>query len=111
MMRIGNAFRIALACLLLGTAGSSLGCIAAPVVPPIGLVYTDLDAPLAPRGEVGSRRGTSTVTAFLFLVSTGDGSVRAAAKNGGIRDVKLVDYEYKNVLGVFQRYTTVVYGD
>ena len=110
-MRGLNALRTALACLLLGIAGSTLGCIAAPVVPPIGLVYTDLDAPLAPRGDVGSKRGTSTVTSILFLVSTGDGSVRAAAKNGGIREVKLVDYEYKNVLGVFQRYTTVVYGD
>lgn len=103
--------RVALACGLLGMAGSTLGCIAAPVVPPIGLVYTELDAPLAPRGEVGSRRGTSTVTSILFLVSTGDGSVRAAAQNGGIREVKLVDYEYTNVLGVYQRYTTVVYGD
>jgi len=110
-MRGLNALPTALACLLLGIAGSTLGCIAAPVVPPIGLVYTDLDAPLAPRGDVGSKRGTSTVTSILFLVSTGDGSVRAAARNGGIREVKLVDYEYKNVLGVFQRYTTVVYGD
>src|SRR5262245_24587119 len=110
-MRGQNWVRTSLASLLLGIAGSTLGCIAAPVVPPIGLVYTDLDAPLAPRGDVGSKRGTSTVTSILFLVSTGDGSVRAAAKNGGIREVKLVDYEYKNVLGVFQRYTTVVYGD
>jgi hypothetical protein len=111
VMRSGNTLRIALASLLLGFAGSTLGCIAAPVVPPIGLAYTELDAPLAPRGEVGSKRGTSTVTAILFLVSTGDGSVRAAARNGGISDVKLVDYEYRNVLGVYQRYTTVVYGD
>ena len=107
-----KTIRIALlGCLLFGVAGSMLGCIAAPVVPPIGLLYTDLDAPLAPRGDVGSRRGTSHVTSILFLVSTGDGSVRAAAQNGGIRDVKLVDYEYTNVLGVYQRYTTVVYGD
>jgi len=107
-----KALRIAvLGSLLFGATGSLLGCLAAPVVPPIGLVYTEMDAPLASRGEVGSKRGTSTVTSILFLVSTGDGSVRAAAQNGGIRNVKLVDYQYSNVLGVYQRYTTVVYGD
>src|SRR5262245_6272631 len=42
IMRRRNALRTALACLLLGIAGSTLGCIAAPVVPPIGLAYTAL---------------------------------------------------------------------
>jgi TRL-like protein family len=100
-----------LGCLLLWSAGTMLGCIAAPVVPPLGMLYTQVYAPLAPRGEVGSKRGTSSVTAFLGLVSTGDGSVRAAAANGGIQNVKLVDYQYENMFLVFQRYTTVVYGD
>ena len=104
--------RIALlGCLLGGVAGSTLGCIAAPVVPPLGMIYTDVHAPLAPRGDVGTRRGSSQVTSILGLISIGDASVKAAAANGNIREVKLVDYEYKNVLGVFQRYTTVVYGD
>jgi len=96
---------------LCGIAGSTLGCISAPVVPPLGMVYTDIHAPLAPRGDVGTRRGSSQATAILGLVSIGDASVRAAAANGNIRDVKLVDYGYTNVLLIFQRYTTVVYGD
>lgn len=98
------------ACLVLGSAVLP-GCIAAPVVPPLGIVYTDIEAPLAPKGEAGSKRGTSTVVSILGLVSTGDASVKAAASSGGISEVKLVDYEFTNVLGVYQRYTTVVYGD
>jgi len=90
---------------------SVVGCVAAPVVPPLGIVYTDIQAPLAPKGEVGSKRGTSHVTAYLGLFSTGNASVRQAAANGNITEVKLVDYEFKNVLGVYQRYTTVVYGN
>ena len=87
------------------------GCIAAPVVPPLGILYTNIEAPLAPKGEVGSKRGTASVKAVLGLFSWGNGSVRQAAANGNIHEVKLVDYEFKNVIGVYQRYTTVVYGE
>lgn len=90
---------------------SLVGCIAAPVVPPLGILYTGIHAPLAPKGDVGSKRGTSHVTAFLGLISTGDGSVRQAASNGNISTVKLVDYEFTNILGIYQKYTTIVYGD
>jgi len=99
-----------LGCLLCVTS-FTLGCIAAPVVPPLGMIYTKIDAPLAPRGDVGSKRGSADVTSFFGLVSIGDGSVKAAAANGGIREVKLVDYEYTNYLLIFQRYTTIAYGD
>lgn len=87
------------------------GCIGAPVVPPLGIVYTDIDAPLTLAGDTGTRRGESTVTAWLGLFSTGDGGVKAAAANGGITQVKRVDYEYYNLIGIYQRYKTVAYGD
>jgi hypothetical protein len=87
------------------------GCVAAPVVPPLGIVYTDVRAPLVPAGNVGSKRGTSTVTSICGVFAWGDGGIRKAAANGNIQEVKLVDYEFKNVLGVYQRYTTVAYGD
>lgn len=88
------------------------GCIAAPVVPPVGIIYTNMEAPIGggPR-ESGSKTGRSSVTAILGLISTGDGSVAAAARAGGIRTVKGVDYEFSNVLFIYQRYTTVVHGD
>lgn len=95
----------------MGLALGLVGCVGAPVVPPLGLVYTDIDAPLNLRGEMGSRRGESSVTAYLGLVSLGDASVKSAAAAGGISNVKHVDYDFYNVLGVYQRFTTVVYGD
>ena len=62
------------------------GCIAAPVIPPVGMIYSDFDAPLGggPR-DSGSKTGRSSVTAILMLFSTGDGSVAAAARAGGTR--------------------------
>ena len=98
---------VAALCLAIG----GVGCIAAPVVPPLGVVYSDVDAPISLKGQFGSRTGRAHVVSLLGLVSTGDGSVRAAARNGNIRDVKHVDYEFYNVLGLYQRYTTVAYGD
>ena len=88
-----------------------LGCMGAPIVPPLGIVYTNIDAPISLRGDFGSKRGEASVTAYLALFSTGDASVRAAARNGGISNVKHVDYEFRNVIGIYQRYTTVVFGD
>jgi hypothetical protein len=111
MMLRFKTIRSALIGGLCAMAVPTLGCIAAPVVPPLGMVYTDIHAPLAPRGDVGTRRGTSQVTSILGLISIGDASVKAAAANGNIRDVKLVDYAYTNVLLIFQRYTTIAYGD
>jgi hypothetical protein len=91
-----------------------VGCIGAPVVPPTGLIYTDMDAPLSLGGggrDVGSKRGESSVTAILGLFSTGDGSVKKAAANGRITQIKHVDYNFRNIIGIYQEYTTVVYGD
>ena len=89
------------------------GCIAAPVVPPIGIIYTQMGAPLKLTGphQSSSKRGESSVTAILGMVSTGDGSIAAAARAGGISSVNHVDYKFRNVIGIYQKYTTVVYGD
>jgi len=89
------------------------GCgVIAPVVPPTGLLYTDMQAPITTGpAEVGTKRGEASVTAILGLISTGDGSVAAAARNGRISKVSRVDYTYDNILGLYQKYTTIVYGE
>ncbi|MDD5466107.1 MAG: TRL-like family protein [Candidatus Omnitrophica bacterium] len=58
-----------------------------------------------------SKVGTSKATSILGLVATGDCSIKAAAANGGIKNIKYVDYDAKNTLGVYGEYTTTVYGD
>ena len=80
---------------------------------PYGIVYTEVKAPVS-SGDGGvsySKSGVSKATSVLGLVATGDCSIKAAAANGNIRTIKYVDYDAKNILGVYGEYTTTVYGD
>ncbi|MDD3987612.1 MAG: TRL domain-containing protein, partial [Candidatus Omnitrophica bacterium] len=54
---------------------------------------------------------TAKSTSILGLVATGDSSIKTAASNGGIKTIKYVDYDAKNILGIYGEYTTTVYGD
>ncbi|MCC5876147.1 MAG: TRL-like family protein [Candidatus Sumerlaeia bacterium] len=90
------------------------GCLVAPVMPPPGMLYTDYKAPLdfdMNATKNATRRGESETMSILGLVALGDGSVKTAAQNGGITTIHSADYEYFNIIGVYQRYRTVVYGD
>lgn len=80
---------------------------------PMGMIYTEIKAPVgaADGGISYSKTGTAKATSVLGLVATGDCSIKAAAANGGIRNIKYVDYDAKNILGIFGEYTTTVYGD
>ncbi len=105
--------RIASVAAVLGCTFALCGCLLSPVVPPTGAIYSDIGAPqsLGPRAELGSKTGEASSTAILGMVSFGDCGVTAAAKNGGISKVHHTDYTFFNVLGIYQKYTTVVYGD
>lgn len=48
---------------------------------------------------------------MLGLVATGDASIEAAAKAGGITKIHHVDFENFSILGIYATFTTVVYGD
>ena len=88
------------------------GCLSAPFVPPTGAI-TQIKAPLDVDYDdtmVGPKQGTAAVTTILGLVSTGDASTQAAAKAGGITQIDHADYEYFNVLGIYQKTTVIVYG-
>lgn len=103
----------ALAGALAITAGLS-GCLVAPVMPPPGLIFTEYKAPLdydQQASQVGTREGRSETISILGLVALGDASIREAARDGGITTIHGADYEYFNVIGVYQRYNTIVYGD
>jgi hypothetical protein len=80
---------------------------------PMGMIYTEVKAPVAAGdgGMVYSKTGVSKATSVLGLVATGDCSIKAAAANGNIKTIKYVDYDAKNILGIFGEYTTTVYGD
>ncbi|MDD5730845.1 MAG: TRL-like family protein [Candidatus Omnitrophica bacterium] len=101
---------VGLVIVVLFSASLLAGC-ATPY--PYGAFYTEIKAPVASGdGAMNySKVGMAKSTSILGLVATGDASIKAAAANGGIKTIKYVDYEAKNILGIYGEYTTVVYGD
>ena len=88
------------------------GCLSAPFQPPSGLVSVTR-APLSTEGNwnVGSKRGESSSTSWLGIYASGDCSIHAAAENGGLKTIDHVDYEYTNIIGIWQKTTVIVYGE
>lgn len=109
-------------------AGAALLCqacalgVGAPVRPPGGALFTWVEAPLETNFSatpIGSKVGTSE-TRYLNVPNSynvplefawGDAAVKAAAADGGITSVHYADYEYLNILGVYNQLTIRVYGD
>ena len=97
---------VALAC-----AGLIQGCAAiahGPVTAPITL---DMKGPVA-AGTAATSPKVGRAEAWGILVfATGDASISAAASRGGITRIHHVDQETLNILGVYAKYTTIVYGE
>lgn len=58
-----------------------------------------------------TKTGSASCKGILGLVATGDCSVDAAMKNGGLKKVTFVDVKGESILGIINTYTTIVYGD
>jgi len=106
--------RIALA-LGIGTAALTLSACASTISPLPGFWYTDVKYPSFYDGVEaagpGPRRGTARASSILGLVATGDASIEAAAKNGGITKIHTADAQGTSLLGLFATYTTIVTGE
>jgi hypothetical protein len=77
----------------------------------MGMVYTSTSAGVAVGSAAGSEKvGTATSTAIICF-ATGDSSISAAMANGSITKIHHVDCKIMSVLGVYAKYTTVVYGE
>lgn len=97
-------------CLLLAVALTSCAAVQTPVV---GIVSSDVIAPLAV-GDADAKAlktGTATVKSVLGLFASGDASIKAACRNGGITKIHSVNYRSKNFLGFIASYTTIVHGE
>lgn len=101
------------------TALSVAGCtVRAPVVPPMGLLFTSYKAPLMVhfdntamaqregRGETQYIREPFLGTAYGF----GNAGIAKIAAEAGLTEVDYVDYEYLNVLGLYQRVQIIPHG-
>ena len=74
--------------------------------------YTNLQASEGATSNVGaSKIGEASCTSILGLIATGDASIDAAAKAAGITKIHHVDYKAESLLGIYSKYTVVVYGE
>ncbi len=102
---------------LVALSGSLLlftGCLTAPFMPPMGGVYSAVDAPLSVdhnRTAVTSKKGEASAICILGMVSFGDVSTQTAAQNGGLKTIQHLDYTYFNVLGIYQKTTVIAHGE
>jgi hypothetical protein len=81
---------------------------------PTGVLYTEVTAPISVASDGNldyTKVGESKATTILGLVATGDASLEAAMRDGGITEVKHVEYDVKNILGLFGECKTIVYGN
>lgn len=86
-------------------------CLGGILTRPAGVVYADVSDPVAATSAKGSRTGQASSTSYLGLVATGDSSIEAAKRNGGISSVSSVDVKRSNILGIITKYTTIVKGN
>lgn len=122
-MRIQTAKKITISIILLALA-LSMGCgrFRAPVIPPQGLLFSSVKAPVSinfdntPAGRQLSRVSQSSTYYFRDFIITGMdfswGSVgiNEIARKGGLSQVYFADYEYLNILGIYAQFTINVYG-
>jgi hypothetical protein len=100
---------IALAALAALTTGCSLT--------PLGALYANQEYPSSINqvqaggaGKTGAKSGEACVSGIFALVATGDASLDAAKKAGGITDVHSVEVKHTNILGIINSLCTVVHG-
>jgi hypothetical protein len=78
---------------------------------PRGVLYTEVKLPTeATSADASTKVGTSQCISVLGWVAVGDASIEAAMKNGGIKKIHHVDWDAKNILGIYGQYKTTVYG-
>ena len=80
--------------------------------PVTGFIYLDTTAgENVSSNDVGAKKGEACASSILGWVGTGDASITAAAKAGGITKISHVDSTASDILGVYAEYCTLVYGN
>jgi len=88
--------------------GMLSGCVTAGPVP--GVIYSDVQGPVAVTSNANSSlHGEACATSWFGLVATGDASITAAAKAGGISQISHIDHHTEGVV-VYTKYCTEVFG-
>jgi hypothetical protein len=97
--------------LLAVSAISVLSGCATARSPVTGFWYTDTNSSVtATSNQAGNRVGEACATSILGIIGTGDASIEAARRNGGITMISSVDDHATSILGVYAKYCTIVRG-
>jgi hypothetical protein len=76
----------------------------------LGTIYSGYKSP----GQVGTaadgKTGEACISSILGIVATGDASIEAAKKAGGITQIAHIDHEQFSVVGVYATTCTIVHG-
>ncbi|HLV60829.1 MAG TPA: TRL-like family protein [Fredinandcohnia sp.] len=105
-----NRFKlVVLGVFVLFTTGCGALSLRAPVT---GALYQDTKAgELVTEHQNASKKGEACATSILGWVGTGDASIHAAAREGGISKIAYVDSHSMNILGIYAKYCTIVRGE
>ncbi len=95
-----------------GVVAVTTGCTPVRNQAVAGSCFLDVTQPLGFGDNGGaSKMGKSSASTILGWVGTGDCSINAAAKAGGVSKISWVDYHSKHILGIIGDTTTIVYGE
>ena len=81
------------------------------------LLYTNIKIPMPEvtvikNADSASKIGTASCSSYVWLVTTGDCSINAAMKDGGITKVHHMDVQTVSYfLGIYKKVTAIAYGE
>lgn len=79
--------------------------------PVMGFIYTDIKGPIgATSNGNGNAVGEACASSILNIYASGDASIDAAKKMGGIAKVNSVDHSTMSILGLYTKFCTIVHG-
>src|SRR5213593_4770731 len=106
MKKLARRFTIAVVC-----ASFLTGCATVGHAPVTSLVTLNEKGPVAAGSAAGSSKVGRSEAWGILVFATGGASISAALRNGGITRIHHVDHETSSFLGVYAKYTTIVYGE
>jgi hypothetical protein len=127
MNALQRALRRVCALALVPVAAACAAGYGADVVPPGGAIFAQIKAPLTSNASgcptgAGVAKTSSSQTKFLQILkiplnfagvsfSWDDAAIEKIAREAGMSSVSYADYEFLNVLGIWETLTVTVYGN
>jgi hypothetical protein len=106
MNKLARRLTLAIVC-----ASFLTGCTTVGHAPVTSLVTLREKGPVSAGSAAGSSKVGRSEAWGILVFATGDASISAAMQNGGITRIHHVDHETSSFLGVYAKYTTIVYGE